>query len=120
MAATILVLEDNASVSLLIEEELLNAGFAVAGPFAFCSRALAFLETATPDAAILDVMLKDGCCHPVVEELKRRGVPFVIYSGRLRTEPAWSSFADAPWIDKPAPPHPLIQGVQTLLAAKAA
>lgn len=120
MAATILVLEDNASVSLLIEQELTDAGFAVAGPFAFCTRALKFLETSTPDAALLDVMLKDGGCHPVVEELRRQGVPFVIFSGRHRAEPAWSSFSSAPWIDKPARPQELIQALRTLLAAKAA
>jgi DNA-binding response OmpR family regulator len=120
MAATVLVLEDNASVSLLIEGELTDAGLAVAGPFATCTKALRFLETATADAAIVDVMLKDGGCHPVVEELRRQGVPFVIFSGRHRAEPAWSSFADAPWIDKPAPPRMLVEAVQTMLMTKAA
>ena len=44
-------------------------------------RALAYLETHTVDAAIIDYHLTDGTCAPVLGLLVARHIPFVIVSG---------------------------------------
>ena len=59
----VLVLEDEALIALNLQDELQDAGYEVAGPFTACSAALEWLQTATPDMAILDATLKDGSCH---------------------------------------------------------
>jgi CheY-like chemotaxis protein len=115
----VLLLEDSTFVALTIEEELTEAGFDIAGAFASCDSALKWLRTATPDAAILDVMLTDGSCHPVAAELRRRNVPFVVFSGRTRSETAGADFADAVWIDKPSPLAVLITAVRRVLQRSA-
>ena len=43
----ILVLEDEAAISILLEDELKAAGYRVAGPFATCASALQSLDSQT-------------------------------------------------------------------------
>jgi response regulator RpfG family c-di-GMP phosphodiesterase len=76
----VLVLEDEAIIALNLQDDLQDAGHEVAGPFATCSAALEWLQTATPDLAILDATLKDGPCREIALELSRCDVPFLIYS----------------------------------------
>src|SRR3954467_6754360 len=77
----VLLLEDEALIALNLQDELQDAGYRIAGPFTTCAAALAWLQTATPDTAILDAALKDGPCREIALELSRREVPFLIYSG---------------------------------------
>jgi PleD family two-component response regulator len=69
----VLVLEDEALIAINLQDELQDAGHEVAGPFTACAAALEWLQTATPDMAILDATLNDGSCHSVAVELSRRG-----------------------------------------------
>lgn len=79
----VLVAENEALVSMLIEDELTDAGFVVVGPFDSCVDAAQWLKSNTPDVAILDHELRDGPCTEVAIELRRRGVPFVALTGSL-------------------------------------
>lgn len=112
----VLVLEDEALIALDLQDELQDAGHEVAGPFTTCSAALQWLQTATPDTAILDATLNDGSCHRVATELSRRGVPFLIYSGYQEDRELFAEFKHITWIEKPVPPAALIQECQQLLA----
>jgi DNA-binding response OmpR family regulator len=85
-----------------LQGDLEDAGYRVAGPFNTRAKALAWLESETPDLAVLDTMLKDGPCHDLTAELTRRDVPFVIYSGVLREWNTVSEFMNAVWVEKPA------------------
>src|SRR5918998_1887406 len=76
-----LLIEDQALIGMALEASLEDAGFRVAGPFMSNAEALAWLETHTPDVALLDVLLKDGPCTAVARALRGRSVPFAIYSG---------------------------------------
>jgi DNA-binding response OmpR family regulator len=96
-----LILEDQALIGLALEASLDEAGFEVAGPFEKSSQALDWLSDQTPDLAVIDVLLKDGPCLPVARELRRRKVPFAIYSGLKPPLPAASEFQDVPWLQKP-------------------
>jgi DNA-binding response OmpR family regulator len=113
----VLVLEDEALIALNLQDELQDAGHEVAGPFTACSAALEWLQTATPDTAILDATLNDGSCHSVAFELNRRGVPFLIYSGHQEDQQLLAEFHHIIWIEKPVPSAVLVQECQQLLVA---
>jgi len=111
----VLVLEDEALIALNVQDELQDAGYAVAGPFSTCSAALEWLQTTTPDMAILDATLKDGPCREIALELSRREVPFLIYSGYQEDRQLLSEFDHITWIEKPVPSEVLVQACQQLL-----
>lgn len=68
-------------IALDLEYGLCEAGFDVMGTFDTCNAALAALAQASPDVAVLDVILKEGPCLELATELRRRGIPFVVCSG---------------------------------------
>jgi len=111
----VLVLEDEALIALNLQDELQDEGYEVAGPFTDCSAALDWLQTTTPDMAILDATLNDGSCHSVAAELSRRGVPFLIYSGYQEDRQLLAEFRHITWIEKPVPAAVLVQECQHLL-----
>ena len=111
----VLVLEDEALIGLNLRDDLQDAGYRVEGPFTTCAAALSWLETATPDTAILDAALKDGPCREIALELGRREVPFVIYSGYHEDRQLMAEFPDVTWVEKPVPPSVLIEACQQLL-----
>ncbi len=96
----VLILEDETMIAVMIEDELVDAGYDVAGPFATCSGALAWLSTNSPDVAVLDTQLQDGSCRDIAVELRSRSIPFVVYSGATNTH--MTELAGAPWVAKPA------------------
>jgi two-component SAPR family response regulator len=102
-----LILEDQALIGLALEASLEEAGFAVAGPFCKSSDALYWLNERTPDLALIDVLLKDGTCLPVARELRKRSVPFAIYSGLKAPCPMAPEFKNVPWLEKPVARHRL-------------
>jgi DNA-binding response OmpR family regulator len=111
----VLVLEDEALIGLNLRDDLQDAGYRVKGPFTTCAAALSWLETATPDAAILDAALKDGPCRAIAQELTRREVPFLIYSGYHEDRQLLAEFPHVTWIEKPVPSSVLIEACQQLL-----
>jgi DNA-binding response OmpR family regulator len=110
----VLVLEDEVLIALNLQDEIQDAGYEVAGPFTTCSTALEWLQTATPNMAILDAALKDGPCREIALELRRREVPFLIYSGHQEDRQLLSEFDHITWIEKPVPPSVLVQACQQL------
>jgi DNA-binding response OmpR family regulator len=96
----VLILEDETMIAMMIEDELADAGYQVAGPFATCNSAFSWLSTNTPDLAVLDTQLPDGSCRDLAVELRRRGIPFVVYSGVTDTH--MTELAGVPWVAKPA------------------
>ena len=78
LGRSVLVVEDEALVALDMEETLKAAGVRVMGPAASVAEAMALLEAATPDAAILDLNLRGELVTPVARRLREMGVPFVL------------------------------------------
>ena len=77
----ILVVEDEAAISLLLEDMLIELGFAVVGPAGRVGAALKHVEADAIDLAILDVNVAGQPIYPVVEALVGKGVPFVFSTG---------------------------------------
>ncbi|WP_454714277.1 response regulator [Caulobacter segnis] len=80
-ALKVLVVEDEALVSMLVEDMLTDLGCTIVGPAAEIEEALKLATTADIDAALLDVNLGGRPIFPVADALKARGVPFAFASG---------------------------------------
>jgi len=80
-ALKVLVVEDEALVSMLVEDMLSDLGCIVVGPAAELEEALRLAGSADIDAALLDVNLGGRPIFPVADALKARGVPFAFASG---------------------------------------
>jgi DNA-binding response OmpR family regulator len=111
----VLVLEDEALIAINLQDELQDAGYEVAGPFTTCAAALSWLETGTPGLAILDAALNDGPYNDVADELGRRNIPFLIYSGHQESHSLLPDFQHVIWIEKPAPSAVLVQACHRLI-----
>ena len=112
----VLVLEDEALIALDLQDGLQDSGYRVAGPFTTCADALSWLQTETPDVAILDTVLKDGPCREIALALAARDVPFLIYSGHSQEKELLPEFLHVRWIEKPVPPSVLVEECKQLLA----
>jgi len=77
----VLVVEDEAAISLLLEDMLLDFGCEVIGPAARLSAALDTLAREKVDLAILDVNVAGEPIYPVAEALAERSIPFVFSTG---------------------------------------
>jgi diguanylate cyclase (GGDEF)-like protein len=78
----VLVLEDDAMVSMLLEDMLEDMGCRVMGPFDDVAATMALIEREAPQVGLLDVHLGDGDePYGVARVLAGRGVPFAFVTG---------------------------------------
>ncbi len=102
-----------------LEAYLEDVGYELAGPFRSNAEALAWLDGSTPDLAILDYKLHDGLCIDLARTLRKRDVPFVIYSGDRQAAGMPEEFDGAPWIEKPCPGQVFLDVLTALVPQKA-
>jgi len=96
----VFVVEDEAAISMLLEDMLLDFGCEVVGPAARLTTALEMAENESFDVAILDVNVAGEPIYPVAEAIAKRGLPLVFstgYGGAGIREP----FRDRPVVQKP-------------------
>jgi DNA-binding response OmpR family regulator len=113
---TALLLEDEPLIAINVEMTLRDAGFDVS-IVATCSDALEWLEVCRPDIVIVDIVLRDGPCHEVVEQLLTDGIPFVVHSGDHPSVHDGTPFAAGAWVNKPSEANELAATVRQLVAA---
>jgi CheY-like chemotaxis protein len=98
----VLLVEDEGLIALDLEATLRGFGCEVAFAAPSVADALAALRAGRPDAALLDLRLRDGRATPVAEALAAAGVPFAVVSGydacRAGEEPV---LRGAPFLGKP-------------------
>lgn len=95
---SILLVEDEMLLSMLLEDMLVDLGHRVAGSASRVDEALSMLERTEFDLAILDVNVAGKTIVPVADVLALRGIPFVFSTGDgLPPEP----FTDRPILRKP-------------------
>ncbi|SFL61437.1 response regulator [Methylobacterium pseudosasicola] len=96
----VLVVEDEAAISMLLEDMLLDFGCEVVGPAARLATALEMASQETFEIAILDVNVAGEPIYPVAEAIVQRDLPLVFstgYGGAGIREP----FRDRPVVQKP-------------------
>lgn len=111
-----LVVEDEMTIVLVIEDALLEMGVEVIGPAARLDAALRLASDAPIDAAILDINIRGGNSYAVADILAERGIPFVFCSGYSE----WAieeRHRDRPRLAKPYSTKDLEDGVMQLLDA---
>jgi DNA-binding response OmpR family regulator len=95
---------------MALDAYLDETGMAVAGPFASCEQALAWVEQARHHVALLDFKLDDGPCTTPARILRARDVPVVFYSGLPSGGPEVpDDLLDVVWIEKPVDRSQLVQ-----------
>jgi DNA-binding response OmpR family regulator len=97
----VLVVEDDALTASELEFIVQEAGHGVLGPCATAAAALMLLAEHRPDAALLDVGLRDGPSLPIAEELAAAGVPFALVTGYMPGELPAGRLANATALEKP-------------------
>ena len=77
----VLVIEDEALIAMLLEDQLAELGCEIAGVAARFDDALEKATALAFDVAILDVNLSGKESFPIAEALRARGMPFVFATG---------------------------------------
>lgn len=111
----IMIVEDEPMVAFLVAELLEEHGYMPSDVFPTNSAAIAWLEKNRPDAAILDLGLRDGRSNRTAAHLTQARVPFVVVSGFDRSEDLGQEFGAAHWLCKPFRPAPFFEAVKRLL-----
>jgi CheY-like chemotaxis protein len=96
----VLVVEDEAAISMLLEDMLMDFGCEIVGPAARLNAAIEMANGEAFDIAILDVNLAGDPIYPVADILTERDLPFVFstgYGGAGIKDP----YRDRPVVQKP-------------------
>jgi PAS domain S-box-containing protein len=96
----IMIVEDEALVAMILEEQLQELGLSVAATCASVPEAIRAIDEHAPDAAILDVNLAGQLVYPVADRLIACGIPFVFVTGYGR-ESIDPSYATIRILEKP-------------------
>jgi DNA-binding response OmpR family regulator len=109
----IMIIEDEPMIALDLQDLLEDAGFAVVGVAGKLEKALALIEGAEFDAAIVDANLGGVSSSPAAAALAARRLPFIVLSGySLKQQEA--AFPEALYIQKPCRPEQLINALKAI------
>jgi DNA-binding response OmpR family regulator len=118
----VMVVEDEALVAMLVEDELLDAGATVLCIAASVAEALRVMNAAMADsgldACLLDMNLGGESAIPVADALAREDVPFLFMTG-YDDIARQGDHAGRPTLHKPFNPRELITAMNRMLAYKA-
>jgi DNA-binding NtrC family response regulator len=113
---SILIVEDEAIIGMMLAAEIGRAGATPIGPVASVAGALKVVEARPIDVVILDAKLIDGSSAELATYLEERHIPYVVVSGyEVATLPR--SLRDAPFVAKPISTPLLIDTIKSLGAA---
>jgi CheY-like chemotaxis protein len=96
----ILVVEDEAMVSMLLEDMVQDCGDDILGPVARFEEALALAQAAEFDIAVLDLNLNGTLSYPIAEVVRQRGIPIIFATG-YGSDGLRDSFRDCQTLQKP-------------------
>lgn len=100
MSRKLLILESQVIIALDLAERVRRLGWVACGPYSSTQEALAGLNAANPDAALLDLSVhEDSHAEPVADVLRERGVPFIFMNSYAKQFDA--VHAEAPRLEKP-------------------
>jgi len=114
---SILVVEDEQLVAMLVEDALIDAGATVIGPAATLASALALVAESTPDLAVMDMNLAGTSATPIADRLAALGVPFLVATG-YGAAGLPPGHPDAPVLAKPFDPGEMIRRLGAMAAGR--
>jgi DNA-binding response OmpR family regulator len=95
----VLVLEDEAFIAMMLQDELETLGIHVIGPINNLKSAILLAETSELDGALLDLNINGVQATAVADKLQARGIPFIFVTGYDR--PVGLKYRDAKVLHKP-------------------
>jgi PAS domain S-box-containing protein len=110
----VLLVEDEALLSMVLVDYLTEAGCVVVGPAHSVDKAAALIKEATFDAALLDVNLSGRSSQDLALALTQKGVPFAFVTGYGR-EGLPTTFRQALMVEKPFTESLVLGAVEQLL-----
>jgi CheY-like chemotaxis protein len=117
--ARVLVVEDEVLLAWEIERQLYAAGCAAVRCVAVAADALHELKYWRPDAAVLDIMMRDGrSSTPVADVLDDLHVPFVFVSAHSRRDLP-DRHRERPFLAKPCPASVVVDTLGKLVGVDA-
>lgn len=116
---TALILEDEPLIAMDLENSLRDVGFDVS-IVGTCADATEWLEVCRPDIVIVivDIELRDGSSHAVVEQLVEDGLPFIVHSGDVADALAGTPYEHGVWLSKPSMPEDLLAAIKQATSAQ--
>jgi DNA-binding response OmpR family regulator len=112
----VLVVEDDTLLAMDLEETLVDAGAIVAGVCQTLDEGMVRANDDDFAVAVLDFSLGADTAAPLARRLVRRGLPFILYTGKSRAEPSLAEWRDCEIVEKPAPPRVLLSALRTALS----
>lgn len=113
----VLVVEDEAIISFLIEDMLRDLGYAAIAHVGSVHEALSRIAAEPPDFVLLDVNLGGELAFPIAERLEAESIPFLFATGYGR-KGIPESWASRPVIEKPFDTDLLALALQELLSPR--
>ena len=111
----VLFVEDEAAISLLIEDMLLDLGVEVVGPVSRLDQAEELARTADVEAAVLDISLSGAHSYAVADVLAQRGIPIVFSTG-YSVSALPERFKTTPLLQKPFSSQQFAEVLEAALA----
>ncbi len=109
----VLIVEDEVLLAEDLSAIVTEAEGAVVGPSFTVADARALLKSGTSfDAAVLDVNLSDGTITPVLESLRARRIPTLVYTGGTLPVDVQRRHPDIVTLTKPVQPARLIAEIR--------
>lgn len=97
----LLLVEDELLIALDLQRIVEQLGSTVVGPVGSIRGALQILSNTRPDAALLDVNLREGRVLPVAQACQDQSIPFALVTGYGRLELEEPLLQSAPRVYKP-------------------
>ncbi len=97
----VLLVEDQTLIALDTEMMLRELGAATVENFTSMQTALAWLASASPNVAVLDINLGASTSFAIAEELARRSIPFIFTTGYGSGDPVPDQFSGVEIAHKP-------------------
>jgi DNA-binding response OmpR family regulator len=112
----VLVVEDDTLLAMDLKETLVEAGAIVVDVCQTLDEGMARANDDDFAVAVLDFSLGPDTASPLARRLVRRGLPFILYTGKSRREPSLAEWSDRPIVEKPAPSRVLVSALRDVLS----
>lgn len=98
----VLIAEDQSFVGFVLAQELTRSGVIVFGPYDTVEEVIRVTRTAKIDAAILDIVLRDGEIYPAADLLAARNVRLIFHTAHVSEHAIKQQYPRASVCTKPA------------------